>query len=448
MAISYSGLRSYGKATLPSVSNWGTNTNIARDPPKSIHTRRRDKVGDNLDLTAMLEEAPDRICEAIQVYARGVNPSVSVSYTNAGNNGGGSGTLASGGGRSAKLPYRVMQDGVFRPPILRQENLLPLSRMPREVTSAFTQPGFADFSRKLMCPKPAEKTVEVRNSILKQCVRPTAVYKLEKPIENFKIDNAIQENIVHVTANSGIRTMDRTNQQVKIPVKNVFTHVTHANAKSNISDNRRYVNNDKVETGRYLQEVRTSNVKSNISNSRSYVNNDKVETGRYLQEVRTSNVNTNLTSKRNNTSSIEDIFDGGSINTQNTLHTNYTTPISGIERNNYVHKDIQLERRMPIHSATTNHGKNIYKGISNENKIVLEKNTPLTSYSTNTIARGNVNISSRDKQLKPTLSHGGYAVAGHRPKQHNSKHQGGMTLDPHKSLMSKLVSQSMQSRFN
>ena len=88
MPFSYSGLTSYGKATLPSVEAWGTNMNIIRDPPKSIMTRRKDKVGDDVYLSMTLDEASDRNCEAIQTYARGVNPFAEVSYSNYGNNGG------------------------------------------------------------------------------------------------------------------------------------------------------------------------------------------------------------------------------------------------------------------------------------------------------------------------------------------------------------------------
>ena len=53
----------------------------------------------------------------LNVYARGVNPMVSVSYQNYGS-----------GAGSVKLPYRIMKDGAFRPPIKTIEELLPLSR--------------------------------------------------------------------------------------------------------------------------------------------------------------------------------------------------------------------------------------------------------------------------------------------------------------------------------
>ena len=129
MELSYSGLTNYGRVTLPSVESWGTNMNILRDPPKSVMTRRIDKVGETSSITQMIDDSGNRACEAIQVYARGVNPCVSVSYNNYGNNGGGgqSGSLTglsnpiAGTGRQAKLPYTIMKDGAFRPPVLTQE---------------------------------------------------------------------------------------------------------------------------------------------------------------------------------------------------------------------------------------------------------------------------------------------------------------------------------------
>ena len=103
--LSYSGLVNHGKITLPSVGSWGTNMNILRDPPKSITTRRIDRVGDTNYHTETIDDSGGRINEAIQVYARGVNPFVSVSYNNNGNNGGQqSGGMIERGIRSAKLP--------------------------------------------------------------------------------------------------------------------------------------------------------------------------------------------------------------------------------------------------------------------------------------------------------------------------------------------------------
>ena len=83
-AITYSGLRNYGKTSLPSVESWSQNMNILKDPPKSIHTRRIDKTGTTSSRTVMIDESGDRASGCINVYARGVNPMVSVSYNNNG----------------------------------------------------------------------------------------------------------------------------------------------------------------------------------------------------------------------------------------------------------------------------------------------------------------------------------------------------------------------------
>ena len=161
--LSYSAITNNGKVTLPSVGSWGTNMNILKDPPKSIHTRRIDKVGQTSEITTMIDDSENRACETILPFARGVNPMVSVSYDNYGNNGGqrggavygnsnipGEGGMALGGQTQAYLPYRIMRDGAFRPPVVTQYDLAPLSRLPRIWTTAFTKPGFVDFSKKMV----------------------------------------------------------------------------------------------------------------------------------------------------------------------------------------------------------------------------------------------------------------------------------------------------------
>ena len=76
--LSYSSITNRGKVTLPSVDSWGTDMSIMRDPPKSITMRRIDKVGPDSTITKMQDES-DRSAECILLFARGVNPSVSVS---------------------------------------------------------------------------------------------------------------------------------------------------------------------------------------------------------------------------------------------------------------------------------------------------------------------------------------------------------------------------------
>jgi hypothetical protein len=160
MVLSYSGIVNYGKATLPSVESWGTNMNILKDPPKTVHTRKIDRVGETSAITTAVDESGDRFCEAINYYARGQNPMVAVSYGQGQQK---SRNFSSG---EAFLPYRIARDGAFRPPVWRQEDLLPLSRMPRIWTEVSTQPYKPFFTKRIRDCGTAEDTREVKNHTL------------------------------------------------------------------------------------------------------------------------------------------------------------------------------------------------------------------------------------------------------------------------------------------
>jgi hypothetical protein len=86
---------------------------IYRDPPKAIFTRKKERV-EMGDVQYMLRSDtpsgdPTRINEAINVYERGRNPMVQVDY---------------GAGRGAKAPYKVE---VVRPPLMPVETLNSIS---------------------------------------------------------------------------------------------------------------------------------------------------------------------------------------------------------------------------------------------------------------------------------------------------------------------------------
>lgn len=155
--ISYDCLTTSRKVTLPSVESWGTNMNIIKDPNKGIYTRRKDKVGETQEILLAQEGSGDRIAECINVYARGVNPMVSVSYDNYGNNGGAS-TNSYFRKQAVKLPYKPE---VFIPPVLRQEDLVPLSRMPRNWLYAFTNPEMPNLIQESSC-QTEKSSIETR----------------------------------------------------------------------------------------------------------------------------------------------------------------------------------------------------------------------------------------------------------------------------------------------
>jgi hypothetical protein len=89
---------------------------IFRDPPKSIHTRKFEPVSSS-DVSYMSRESTDRISENIMQFAKKVNPMNSVNY-------------------GQQSIYKINEK--FVPPMFRQEDLLPLSRQRRDLTSVTT----------------------------------------------------------------------------------------------------------------------------------------------------------------------------------------------------------------------------------------------------------------------------------------------------------------------
>jgi hypothetical protein len=234
--ISYSALTSYGKTTLPSVEVWNGNFDIVKDPPSGIHTRRIIKVGENNDMLDWNDDSGSRINEMINVYARGNNPMVSVQYSNHGNSGSGlmgidggtSGstmsniTTAGGGG---KLPYRIMNEGAFRPPILRQEDLLPLSRMPRSCTSVTSKRCRVDQTKRIE-PDVVEYFKEIHKAPMKVSVESKRSFKKEGPQEPpSNIGLVVNSRMAVNNVNSNVKKLKDTNNQRIIPILENQLHV-------------------------------------------------------------------------------------------------------------------------------------------------------------------------------------------------------------------------------
>lgn len=161
--------------TLPSVES----VNILRDPPRSAVTRRITKVGEDDTLLNLQDGSGDRVAESIKVYARGQNPMVEVAYSN-NTNVSGQGSISSATRRGqAYLPYRIMDNGAFRAPIVAPTSLLPLSRLPRVHTYATSNPQFVDFTKSLTCGTNSRNTKNVTPG----CVEPTYFYRKDTPQE-------------------------------------------------------------------------------------------------------------------------------------------------------------------------------------------------------------------------------------------------------------------------
>lgn len=354
--VSYSGLTSYGKVILPSVDSWGTNNNIARDPPRSITTRRIDKVGDTSNIVEQIDESGSRSCEAINYYARGVNPMVAVSYNNYGSNGGQQMALQNNGGLQAKLPYRIMDSGAFRPPLLGQDMLYPLSRMPRVWFSAFTQPGFADYTKKLRVCGDASNTRQVKSEMIHTEAKPTRVYKFENPIEkNYEV-----KNVVHPVLAKSAQTQMQTVRPTERPTT-VYSRVANAKTlkacgQTNMSS--RYTRTNKPDVD-VLGSTRAAIIHPEATAARSldvYKNGGtSLDANRYITESLHGDIHTNPSMLKRQTN-IENLVDIDSVRIQvkpHIMNIEYTTPEKKFDKVVYFDTSVDLERNMPLASAST-----------------------------------------------------------------------------------------------
>ena len=162
--------------TLPSWEQ----VNILRDPPSSIHTRKKERVSEG-DVTHNIREMKDRTSDNILRFARGQNPMVSVSYSDHGGN---------KSGVEASNPYKVMRDGAFRPPMFRPiEDLQPLSRQKFERPARQTAKSVnvANFQFKNLSEQTIDKEV-LRGSIVPRTTRNIAGQAVETYVGNTILD--------------------------------------------------------------------------------------------------------------------------------------------------------------------------------------------------------------------------------------------------------------------
>jgi len=511
MSISYSGLTNYGKATNPSVEMGLGSMNILRDPPRSITTRRVDKVGQTSSITEMIDDSGNRACEAINLYARGVNPSVSVSYGNAGNNGGQRSSSVFGsnitGGLQAKLPYAIMKDGAFRPPTRTQEQLLPLSRLPRVNTESFTQPGFVDYSKRLNCSDGEYR--QIKKDTIKACIRPTATYKINHQIkEPFEVKYVIKNPVKFdsMAGFSGTRTRDLTIQDVKKPTRGLNDNPLNTDAYSNKSGKTMIDGEIDMNTDRYIQDVLYGNVQVNPSGKTMIDGEIDMNTDRYIQDVLYGNVQVNPSGKTmingeidmSTDRYIQDVLYGnvqvnpsgktmidgeidmstdryiqdvlyGDVQTNksksihitpidNVINTNnytkdiknifYTAPISGNTKDMYIHEDIELKRSSLLTSANSQKTQNIYVRPEVQYEKELQRNRPITemvsNQGSNTMKSFN-DMNNRDYKLHYTVNAGSYEGKAQRPLQ-NRITQYKEEYETEKSIRDKKIINMQQSR--
>jgi hypothetical protein len=280
--------------TLGSVENWGSNTNILKDPPKSIFTRRIDKVGQNTDITELIDDSADRVNEGIQVYSRGVNPMVSVSYNNQSNNAGISGNPTATSGRTqAFLPYTIMEGGAFRPPVRNPRDLLPLSRLPRVAFSRDAPISAPDYSKTKQQPNDFRAVRDNEDVLRSYDIRPNQSANINvKNIEHFVSDPraAINEKHINVEGNSGMRSRDITSftrDNVDRSKGALIEKLITAFAQSNRTQDRSMdLSNLTINEKRYIQNYLAHEGHTNKSMGTAQgLDNMSIDQKRYIQDA-------------------------------------------------------------------------------------------------------------------------------------------------------------------
>lgn len=386
--------------TLPSVESWGTNMNILKDPPKSIHTRRIDKVGDTQQITIDIDGAGDRICEMINVYGRGINQMVGVNYSNNGTNGGQNrqtptvtGTVqTSNCTAQASLPYKAFDNGAFRPPVQRQENLLPLSRMPRVWTYAATNKAFPNNVQQMTCHTEQNKSIKSEENLIRSNIRPTATYNLgPEGVSELNTDKYIIPEIINVEVGSGTRTLDRSNIEFAVPLKEIAEEMQHIEAYTNLNS-LGDVEIDQLDTRKYIQDSINTEVYTNANMPQNHIDQyAELDTRKFIKDPLNYEVNSGANMQAR----------GGE----------------------YIHSQKNNRMNRPIGEATTNKGGYTVNNI--ENSVVLDKeilNNPYTAnkgdYCKDPYANTN-----RGANLLDKISAGSFVREGHGKISNNRTNQ-------------------------
>jgi hypothetical protein len=194
---------------------------IFRDPPRSIHTRKKERIAEG-DVTHFIREDDSRINENIANYAKGVNPMVEIDYQNRAYNTTNTIKIA-----QSTNPYKVNK--AFRPPLFRLEDLLPISRQRHPETTVTTNPGIPDsFVDCDLADKYDRQSIDHITTVTKAggYIPPTTVYKIEYPQE-VNVRNAIHDTILksHFTSLPGYKISQDAE---------TFSQVTKEASKENI----------------------------------------------------------------------------------------------------------------------------------------------------------------------------------------------------------------------
>lgn len=410
--------------TLPSVEQWGQNMNILRDPPRSITTRRIDKVGQNLDISNLVDDSGDRICEGINVYSRGVNPMVSVSYDNVSNNSGFSGNVTSFSNRpAARAPYPAFEGGAFRPPVRTERDLLPLSRQPRAWFGTTGTKEFVDYAKTKQQPNDYRAVRELALHAFD--VAPNKTTTIEKKIlENFEMtDHINDERITLFDTSAGVETGYQSKFTIENPDvrKGALDEVLHARAILNRAEERTagldgmYLAPDKYITS-VNQIEQTTNRSSHHTQDLSDLD---IQSTRYITPIhqieRPTNVSRDIQAKM-----IDELVDTGRRVSVKPEMIQFESNAGRTPIHTFLNEIAtpELQSRNPLVSVTAARSRgDVSKRVDYDHGYDLERVMPIAEARTNITKIDdfhNINLSSRTFRLDPSLQKGGFSNVGNK----------------------------------
>lgn len=412
--------------TLGAVEDWGTNTNILRDPPRSLFTRRIDKVGQNTDINTLIDDSADRIVEGVQVFARGVNPMVSVSYNNQSNNAGSFSKVANRG--QAFLPYTIMEGGAFRPPVRNPRDLLPLSRLPRVWFSRDAPISKPDYSKTKQQPNDYRAVRDAADMVRSYDIRPNQSASINvKSLEHFISDPkaAINEKHINVEGHSGTRSRDissYTRDNVDRNKGAMEEKLISAFAQSNkVQERSQNLSDLSINEKRYIQNHLSHQEYTNPNRMTAQgLDQLSIDEKRYIQNVLQAPSTTNKTSNIN-AKTIDQLNDANRRMTvkDNMIQYNKDSGIRTYTRDGDVARPVLDELNVPQHSKTTQiSDSRVYHRVAHDKDLEFERNRPMTSATANITKLedlNSMNLSSREARLEPTLKKGGFHNVGYKP---------------------------------
>ena len=421
MALQYPKLT---HVTLPSVEQWGHNTNIIRDPPRSITTRRIDKVGQNVDISNLIDDSGDRICEGISVYSRGVNPMVAVSYDNVSNNSGFTGNATSFSNRpAARAPYPAFEGGAFRPPVRTERDLLPLSRQPRAWFGTTGTKEFIDYAKTKQQPNDFRAIRELALHAFD--VAPNKTTTIEKKIlENFEMNDHINDQrITLFNTSAGCETGFQSKFTIENPDvnKGALDEVLHARAILNrVEERTAGLDGVYLDPDKYITSVNQIQQNTNRSSFHTQDLSDlAIQPDRYITTIhqieRPTNVSRDIQAKR-----LDELVDTGRRVSVKSDMMQFETSAGRTPIYTFLNESAapELKMRNPTVSVTASRSQgDVSKRVEYEHGYALERTMPLTEARTNITKIDdfhNLTLSSRTYRLDPRLQKGGFSNVGNK----------------------------------